>query len=111
MRDRLNLQKSYFLFIHSLCVNEVTDIIANQGMIKDIAGQKLTTITGTQQLHNVLNTIVDGAKTLPDPSVSSFVYIYSTMHGHIKGMCLCCYHQCCMCHIGQTVLYKAHIVQ
>lgn len=100
------MQKSYFLFIHSLCVNEVTDIIANQSIIKNIVGQKLIIITGTQQLHDVLKTIVDGAKTLPDPSVSLFVYMYSIMHGHIKGMCLCWYHQYCICYIRPAVLYK-----
>jgi exportin-T len=53
-RDRMNLQKSYYLFINSLCINGVTEVIYN---------------LGSEQLYEVLQTVIDGARTSSDPSV------------------------------------------
>lgn len=33
-RDRLNLQRSYFLFISALATNNVTEVIASQGVVR-----------------------------------------------------------------------------
>lgn len=58
LRDRVNLQKSYYLFINSLAVNEVTCVIASQG---------------SNHLQDVLRTIVQGAKN-SEPAIQKMCF-------------------------------------
>ncbi|XP_065889699.1 exportin-T-like isoform X2 [Dysidea avara] len=52
-RDRQNLQKCYYLFISSLVNNDAVEVISSQG---------------STQLHEVLDSIVQGTMDFPDPS-------------------------------------------
>ncbi|XP_019856331.1 PREDICTED: exportin-T-like isoform X3 [Amphimedon queenslandica] len=59
-RDKLNLHKSYYLFINSICINGVTEVIASQNM---------------EQVNSVLGSIVEGASTSPDSSVKRICFM------------------------------------
>jgi hypothetical protein len=69
------LRKSYFLFISAVVTNNLSAVIASQGTFSacyNIYSPMLVHFVhaGTQNVQQILETIIQGAVAFPDPSVN-----------------------------------------